>query len=82
MECFHLSSKHVLDVMKGAIILFSPLTNVIFSVVVIVMDSGQWINLPHPKNGIKPSEHEFAQTNIATDLEEGPTVEEPLHQVL
>ena len=75
-----MSSKHDLEVIKGAIFLSCSLTS-IFSVAVIVMDSGQWIELPHVKNGIKPSDHEFAHTNSGTYLEEGPTVEEPLNQV-
>lgn len=54
---------------------------IVFSIAVIVTDSGRWVDLPHVKNGIKPSEHEFAQTNTGTYLEEGPTVEEPLNQV-
>ncbi|XP_078379808.1 hemicentin-1-like isoform X8 [Oculina patagonica] len=43
-------------------------------------DTGRWIDLPHVKNGFKPSENELALTNSGAYLEEGPTVEEPLHQ--
>ena len=60
-------------------ILFSD--HCFFSFCVIVMDSGRWIDLPHVKNGIKPSDHQLAQINTGSYLEEGPTVKEPLNQV-
>lgn len=52
-----------------------------FSVFVVVTDSGQWIDLPHVKNGLKPSENELGLANSGAYLEEGPTVEEFPYQV-
>ena len=81
---FSLSLKHDLEVIKEAIFLSCPLTST-FSVAVfflfVIMDSGKWIDLPHVKNGLKPSDHELANTNCGTYLMEGPTVEDPLYQV-
>lgn len=69
---------------KGTILLSCPLTST-FCVAVFFLfvgaDSGQWIDLPHVKNELEPSEHELGHTNCVTYLMEGPTAEEPLYQV-
>ena len=50
--------------------------------VVVVIDSGRWIDLPHIKNGgIKPAGVENGQTNLALYVEEGPSTNELLYQV-